>query len=134
MYGGDVGGINENPEYYRIEREDAATETLWDELRYDPAKVLFGTKAKRAIAKIYIVDMNGEIGLQDLKYRGKTTERDLIKAFRNLMALGIVKRRREGKKVYYRINTDNLMGRKYKEMLQRMASMIILATEKVEKL
>ena len=105
---------------------------LWSELSRDPAKVLFGNKAKRTITKIFLIYPDGEVSLKDLRLQGKTAEKDLIKAFREYVDLKILKKRRSGKAIYYYIDRESLMGRKYLEIVRSLAGVVVLATEMTE--
>ena len=121
MNGGN-NGIN------NIENKTDRAEII-RKLRDDPARVLFGSKAKRAIMKWFIVDPDGKISLKEIKMRKKISERDAISAFRELYAAEILKKKKEGRVVYYQINKDSVFGKLYLNILRNFSGIIIASTE-----
>ena len=109
-----------------MEKEEL--ESLLDGFRHNPYKVLFGTEAKRKIGRRYILNPDGEMNLEDLK-----GNEDLMKSINEFIALDILAKREEDGTTSYRIK-DSEMGERYKQIIKGVASMMVLATEKVEEL
>ncbi len=107
---------------------------LYRALRRDPAKFLFGNKAKRLIARAFMLVLDGEISYGDVKKVDKLSERDLINAFTEFTAVGILEKEKVGRMVRYRINTKEEIGEGYLKLIYALNIMRSIAVEKEEEL
>jgi len=94
-------------------------------VRRDPFRILFGTEAKKRLGKLYLLDPDGIVNLEYIKYENKE---ELIHAADELCVLDILEKKEINGMNYYGIK-ESLMGQKYKQMIKGAEAMVIIVTQ-----
>ncbi len=103
---------------------------LLEKFREDPFKILFGTEAKKRICKMYSLNPDGSLALENINYEKKD---ELMRAIYELCVLDILDIKEMHGVPHYYIK-ESLMGLYYKQIIKSIAAMEVTVTEVEEML